>query len=303
MGSMVMKRVRLTSPGRGESRQVSGEESPDAARWAGERVDKSWRVSRLTRAGLTFGFTLMLSGIFTGTTQAGGAAQPLFAGYSPRTDGTTVVYQTIGGPGWTDVVAASIADHKQFPIAIGDGAAVTPDIDAGTAVWVQENPDGNLDIRGRDVEAATSFLVAGGDGNEVLPAISGSRVAFVTGPKTVTPGAVMTLKVVNLADNSVQTLDSAPVGNGSGGFLQPAISGDRVVWARLTQIGDHVVHWQMKTQRLGDDYSALCSPRRISTSAGPLGALSTPSFDVVGDRLVFAYDLNLYKLDLSTGHR
>ena len=311
---MVMRKVRLTPHRRGvESRQEltgvsSGSSSEvhalsDATQWSGERekLSKTWRVSRLARAGLTLGFTLVLSGIFTGTTQAGSTAQPLFAGYSPRTDGTTVVYQTVGGPGATDVVAASIADHKQFPIAIGDGAAVTPDIDAGTAVWVQENPDGNLDIRGRDIEAATSFLVAGGDGNEVLPAISGSRVAFVTGPKTVVPGSVMTLKVVNLTDNSVQTIDTAPVGAGSGGFLQPAISGDRVVWARLTQIGDHVIHWQLKTQRLGDNSSALVAEEDLDIG-GPLGALSTPSFDVVGNTLVFAYDLNLYQLDLSNGH-
>ena len=140
---------------------------------------------------------------------------------------------------------------KQFPIAIGDGAAITPDIDAGAAVWVQENPNGNLDVRGRDVESVNSFLVAGGDDNEVAPAISGSRVAYVTGPKEVVPGSVMTLKVVDLNDNSVITLDSAPVGAGSGGFLRPTISGDRVVWARLEQVGNHVVHWQLKTRRLG----------------------------------------------------
>ena len=259
------------------------------------------RVSRLARAGLTLGFTLVLSGIFTGTTQAGSGAQPLFPGVSPRTDGTTVVYQTLAGPGSSDVVAVNLADRMQFPIAIGDGAAVTPDIDAGVAVWVQDNSN-NLDIRGRNVESGTSFLVAGGDGNEVLPAISGSHVAYVTGPKEVVPGSTMTLQVVDLNDMSVKTLDTAPVGNGSGGFLRPAISGDRVVWVRLTQVGGHVVHWQLKAQRLSETSAMLIAEDDLDIGV-PLGALSTPAYDVVGDTLVYSADLNLYKVDLATGQK
>ena len=65
----------------------------------GNQVSTKSRVSRLARAGMALGFTLVLSGIFTGTTQAGSAAQPLFPGLSPRTDGTTVVYQTDRRPG------------------------------------------------------------------------------------------------------------------------------------------------------------------------------------------------------------
>ena len=258
-------------------------------------------VSRLTHAGLTLGLTLVLSGIFTGTAQAGSGAQPLFPGVSPRTDGTTVVYQTLAGPGSSDVVAANLADRLQFPIAIGDGAAVTPDIDAGIAVWVQDNLD-NLDIRGRNVESGTSFLVAGGDGNEVLPAISGSHVAYVTGPKEIIPESTMTLQVVDLNDNSVKTLDAAPVGAGSGGFLRPAISGDRVVWVRLAQVGDHVVHWQLKAQLLSEASSTLIAEEDLDIG-GPLGVVSSPAYDVVGDTLVYTADLSLYKVDLATGQK
>ena len=99
-----------------------------------------------------------MSGALLGSAQAGSGAQPLFPGLSPRTDGTTVVYQTLAGPG-TPTLWRLLAKRQQFPIAVGDGEAVTPDIDAGIAVWVQENPEGNLDIRGRDIEAAVNFPV------------------------------------------------------------------------------------------------------------------------------------------------
>jgi hypothetical protein len=282
--------------------QAKSEPAGEAQLRKRDKVVNKQRVSRLARAGLTLGLTLVVSGIFASTAQAGSGAQPLFPGVSPRTDGTTVVYQTLAGPGESDVVAASIADRLQFPIAIGDGAAITPDIDNGIAVWVQENPNGNLDVRGRDIEAESSFLVAGGDGNEVLPAISGWHVVYVTSPKEMTPGAVMTLQVVDLTDHSVKTLDSAPVGAGSGGFLRPVISDDRVVWVRLEQIGDHVVHWQLKTQRLSDASAALVTEEDLDIG-GPLGALSTPAYDVAGDTLVYSADLNLFALNLSNGQQ
>ena len=179
---------------------------------------------------------------------------------------------------------------------------MAPDIDAGVAVWVQENLNGNLDVRGRNVDTGTSFLVAGGDGNEVLPAISGTHVVYVTGPREVTPAAVMTLQVVALDQPNVQTLDSAPVGAGSGGFLRTAISGNRVVWVRLTQVGDHVVHWQLKTQRLSDASATVVAEEDLDIG-GPLGVLSTPGFDVVGDTLVYSADLSLFTVDLATGQK
>ncbi len=256
---------------------------------------------RLAQAVLALGMTLTMSGALLGSAQAASGAQPLFPGLSPRTDGTTVVYQTFAGPGDSDVVAVDLATRQQFPIVAGDGQALTPDIDSGIAVWVQENPGGNLDIRGRNIETEVNFPVVTGSGNEVLPAISGSHVAFVSGPEEVTPGSVMTLQVVDLTDGSMTPLDSAPVGNGSGGFLQPAISGDRVVWARLEQTGDHQVHWQLKTQRLSDSSAALVAEEDLNIGT-PLGAISTPSYDVSGDTLVYAYDLNLYQLNLSNGH-
>ena len=111
----------------------------------------------------------------------------------------------------------------------------------------------------------------------------------------------MTLEVVDFADGSVTPLDSAPVGNGSGGFLQPAISGDRVVWARLDQIGDRT---STGSSRLSDSgmLRQLWWQKKIWIFGTPLGALNAPSYDVFGDTLVFAYDLNLYQLDLSNGH-
>jgi len=266
------------------------------------RRERTTPVShRLARAVLALGMTLTLSGALFGHAQAASGAQPLVPGLSPRTDGTTVVYQTLAGPGDSDVVAVDLASRQQFPIVIGDGQALTPDIDSGIAVWVQENPEGNLDIRGRNIQTEVNFPVVTGGGNDVLPAISGSHVAFVSGPEEVTPGSTMTLQVVDITDGSVTPLDSAPVGNGSGGFLQPAISGDRVVWVRLEQTGDHTVHWQLKTRRLSDSSAALVAEEDLDIGT-PLGALNTPSYDVSGDMLVYAYDLNLYQLNLSNGH-
>ncbi len=259
------------------------------------------RATRLARVALAFGMTLTMSGALLGSAQAGSGAQPLFPGLSPRTDGTTVVYQTLAGPGDSDVVAVDLATRQQFPIVAGDGQALTPDIDSGIAVWVQQSPEGNLDIRGRNIETEVNFPVVTGAGNELLPAISDSHVVFVSAPEEVTPGSVMTLQVVDLTDGSVTPLDSAPVGNGSGGFLQPAISGDRVVWARLEQTGDREVHWQLKTQRLSDASAALVAEADLDIGT-PLGALNEPSYDVSGDTLVYAYDLSLYQLNLSNGH-
>ncbi len=118
---------------------------------ASQRRGRPRGSSRLARAGLAFGFMLTLSGLFTSSTQAASAAQPLYPGISPRTDGSTIVYQTVAGPGGSDVVAVNVADHHQFPIVAGDGQALAPDIDSGVAVWVQEGLNGSLDIRGRNV--------------------------------------------------------------------------------------------------------------------------------------------------------
>ncbi len=110
----------------------------------------------------------------------------------------------------------------------------------------------------------------------------------------------MVLQVADLNGGAVKTLDTAPIGGGSGGFLHPAISGDRVAWLRLDQIGEHQVHWQLKTQRISDASATVVAEEDLDIG-GPLGLLSTPAIDVSGDLLVYSADLNLYALNLNTG--
>ena len=260
------------------------------------------RIQRLARAGLTLGLALVMSGVFASGANAAGPGQPLFAGINPRTDGTTVIYQSITPPNGSDVDAATVVDRMQFPIAIGDSQALFPDIDAGLAVWSETTANGDLDIMGKHVEASSPFLIAGGNSNQVYPAISGSRVAYVSAPREVVPGSVETLQVVDLNGSDSQKLDSVTVGGGSGGFLRPAINGKRVAWVRMEQIGDHVVHWQLKTQLLGEPSATIIAEEDLDIG-GPLGALSQPGYDLVGDTLVYSADLNLTAVDLVTGRK
>jgi hypothetical protein len=260
------------------------------------------RIQGLARAGLVLGLALVMSGVVTSGANAANSGQSLFAGINPRTDGTTVIYQSNTPPYGSDVDAATVVDRMQFPIAIGDSQALFPDIDAGTAVWSETTGNGDLDIMGENVEASSSALIAGGDSNQVYPAISGSRVAYVSAPREVAPGSVQTLQVIDLNGSGAQKLDSVMVGDGSGGFLRPAINGERVAWVRMEQIGDHVVHWQLKTQRLGESSATIIAEEDLDIG-GPLGALSQPAYDLVGNTLVYTANLNLTTVDLVTGQK
>jgi len=255
----------------------------------------------LARAASALGLALALSGVITSGANAANPGQPLFAGINPRTDGTTVIYQSLTPPYDSDVDAATVADRMQFPIAIGESQAIFPDIDAGLAVWSETNAQGDLDIFGKQVEASSPFLIAGGDRNQLYPAISGSRVAYVSAPREVVPGSIQTLQVVDLNGSGAQKLDSVMIAGGSGGFLRPAINGQRVAWVRMEQIGDHVIHWQLKTQVLGEPTATILAEEDLDIG-GPLGALSLPSYDLVGNTLVYTADLNLTTVDLVTGH-
>jgi hypothetical protein len=259
------------------------------------------QIQSLARAASALGLALVLSGVVTSGANAANPGQPLFAGVNPRTDGTTVIFQSLTPPYDSDVDAATVADRMQFPIAIGESQAVFPDIDAGLAVWSESNANNDLDIMGRQVEASSPFLIAGGDTNQVYPAISGSHVTYVSAPREVVPGSTQTLQVIDLNGSGAQKLDSVMIGGGSGGFLRPAINGDRVAWVRMEQIGDHLVHWQLKTQRLGESSATIIAEEDLDVG-GPLGALSQPAYDLVGNTLVYSADLNLTTVDLVTGH-
>jgi hypothetical protein len=261
----------------------------------------SKQINRLARAASALGLALVLTGVVTSGANAANPGQPLFAGINPRTDGTTVIYQSITPPNDSDVDAATVADRMQFPIAIGDSQALFPDIDAGLAVWSESTANGDLDIMGRQNGASSSFLIAGGANNQVLPAISGSHVSYVSAPREVGPGSAQTLQVIDLNGSGAQKLDSVMVGGGSGGFLRPAINGERIAWVRMEQIGDHLIHWQLKTQRLGESSATIIAEEDLDIG-GPLGALSQPAYDLVGNTLVYSADLNLTAVDLVTGH-
>jgi hypothetical protein len=190
----------------------------------------------------------------------------------------------------------------QLPIAIGESQAILPDIDDGLAVWSETNDQGDLDIFGRQIDASSPFLIAGGDRNQLYPAISGSHVAYVSAPREVTADSIQTLQVVDVDGSGAQKLDTAMVGGGSGSFMRPSINGQRVAWVRLEQIGEHVVHWQLKTQVLGEPTATIIAEEDLDIG-GPLGALSQPAYDLVGNTLVYTADLNLTAVNLTTGQQ
>ena len=245
----------------------------------------------------------LLGGLGEGTS-ASELTGGLAAGLAPRTDGTTVVFQTSAAPGDSDIAGVALADRTQFPVAIGDSQAMLPDIDGGVAVWQQTTGNGGFDIRAKRLDGTGQpFAVAASDRNEVYPAISGDFVAYVSAPQSYAPDAIQTLQVRNIATMADPvTLDQAPVGDGSGGFLRPVIDGQRLAWVRLTQIGPHVVHWQLQTQLLGDAAPTTVAEKDLDIG-GPMGALSTPGYDLSGTTLVYSADLRLTAVDLVTGAR
>ena len=243
----------------------------------------------------------LLGGLSSGASATAGR---LAAGMAPRTDGTTVVYQTSGQSGDNDVAAATLVGRTQFPVAIGDSQAMLPDIDGGVAVWQETNGNGDFDVRAKRLDGTgQAFAVAASDRNEVYPAIFGDFVAYVSAPAGNSAGATQTLEVRNIATMADPiTLDQAPVGGGGGGFLHPVINGKRLAWVRLAQIGPHVVHWQLKTQLLGEPTATTVAEEDLDIG-GPMGALSTPSFDLSGNILVYSADLHLTAVDLMTNVR
>jgi hypothetical protein len=269
------------------------------------RVSRS-RIEEVMRDASRAGMSLALGiGLLAGLVSGSGATpvqSHLFAGANPRTDGTNVIYEVMGSTGDLDVDAASVADHLQFPIAIGEGQAMNPDIAGDVAVWQETNANGDYDIAGKHIDSGQRFTLAAGDRQQVYPALSGDWVAYVSAPREYTPAGEQFLQATNLELTEGEKLDSVPVGGGSGGFLRPAISGKRVAWVRMEQIGDHVVHWQLKTQLLGDDSATIVAEKDLDIG-GPLGALSTPVVDVSGDVLVYAADLRLTVVNLATGER
>lgn len=255
----------------------------------------------LMRLAIGLGLALALTlapALSSGAAADAGAA--LFSGSTPRTDGTTVIYQVQANPGNWDVDAATVADRTQFPIALGDSQAMYPDIEGDLAVWQETNANGDFDILGRHIDQGLTFTIAGGDRNQVYPALFGDWVVYVSAPHDYSPEGEQFLEVANTTGRSNSRLDSVPVGAGSGGFLRPVISGKRVAWVRMEQTGDHVVHWQLKTQLLGDSSASVVAEEDLDIG-GPLGALSTPAYDVNGNLLVYTADLHLTVVDLATG--
>lgn len=255
----------------------------------------------LIRLGLGLALALALAPAFSARTAAD-AGPSLFPGSNPRTDGTTVIYQVQANPGNWDVDAETAADHTQFPIALGDNQALFPDIEGDLAVWQETNANGDYDILGRHIGQGVTFTIVGGDRNQVYPALFGEWVVYVSAPPAYSPSATQYLEVTNIDGTGRSQLDSVPVGGGSGGFLRPAISGKRIAWVRMEQTGDHVVHWQLKTQLLGDSSATVVAEEDLDIG-GPLGALSGPAYDVNGNILVYTADLHLTVVDLASGQR
>ncbi|HEU5423290.1 MAG TPA: hypothetical protein VFU72_07110, partial [Nitrolancea sp.] len=246
----------------------------------------------------------LVAGVTAGGVAAGDAAGgKLFAGSTPRTDGTTVVYETMGNGNW-DVVGASLADRQQFPLALGPSQAMYADIEGDVAIWQETNGRDDYDIVGKHINSNTSFTIAASANSEVYPALSDGWVAFVSAPHIFAETEVQELQVRSVVTmDPARTLDKAALAGGpSGGFLRPAISGKRVAWVRLEQTSLHVVHWQLKTQRL-DETSATVIAEADLDIGGPLGALAMPSVDLSGDILVYSADLRLTVVNLATGER
>lgn len=262
-------------------------------------------VSRLARVGLTIGLALVLSGIFTGPTQASSETPSLFPvpGADPRTDGTTIVYDAPNNTGTWDIYAVTTANGAPITVSsAGDYNAMYPDTMGGLVVWQQTNAGGDFDILGRYLDKNTTFTIAGGDRNQVYPVVFGDAVVYVSAAHTYSPDAMQYLELTDVTGTNSTKLDEVPVGNGSGGFLRPAIAGKRVAWVRTQDAGDHVIHWQLKTQLLSDNSPTIVAEGNLDIG-GPLGLLSTPAYDVTGDMLVYTDDLRLTVVDLSTGQQ
>ncbi|HET7037153.1 MAG TPA: hypothetical protein VFI42_15820 [Thermomicrobiaceae bacterium] len=260
-------------------------------------------LQRVARTGLGLAFAISLFAGAAGASAGDAAGGKLFAGSTPRTDGTTVVYETMASGDWS-VAGTRLADRQQFPLSPGGSGAMYADVEGDVAVWQENRAHGDFDIVGKRFDSNTPFTIADSARNEVYPALSDGWVAFVSMPhifaETETP-ELQVRSVVTL-DEAI-TLDRAPfTGGPSSGFLRPAISGKRVAWVRLEQTGPHLVHWQLKTQRLGEAAATVVAEADLDIG-GPLGALATPSVDLSGDILVYSADLRLTVVNLASGER
>lgn len=167
--------------------------------------------------------------------------------YVPRTDGRYVVW--LDGRGraedthaYFQIFGADLTTGEEFEISSGDHDRLYPDVDAGVAIWAEEDfgcEGCRGDIAGKRLASGEEFLISATPNNETRPAITNDIVVWVEiGPVAET----LWMKNIFSDDDPVAIATAQP-----GWTIDlPRADDNKVVWSEYQTITNDSAEFRLR---------------------------------------------------------